>query len=124
MKKMITVSVVDREDELFLCGLNTLMEWKAAVYYEKCELRFDDSQKRVKIQLVKLKTLGEISDEETVFYIEKKEIGAYKKDIEKMHRVLNHKGVRNMEFAFRNAGRIDAQVSKMIKEAVENFSVC
>ena len=29
-----------------------------------------------------------------------------------------------MEFAFRNAGIMDAQVSKMIKEAVENCSVC
>ena len=30
MRKMVTVSVVDRDDELFLCGLKTLMEWKAA----------------------------------------------------------------------------------------------
>ena len=29
-----------------------------------------------------------------------------------------------MEFAFRNAGRMDTQVSKMIKEAVENCSIC
>merc|ERR1712041_27819 len=107
------------------------MEWKAAVYYEKCELKFDNSQKRVKIQifggghqLVKLETLGEINDEETVFYMEKKGVGANKKDIEKMHRVLNHKGVRNMEFAFRNAGRMDTQVSKVIKEVVENWGVC
>merc|ERR1711873_44647 len=106
------------------------MERKAAVHYEKCKLRFDDSQKRLKIQisggghqLVKLETLGEISDEETVLYIEKKGVGANKKEIEKMHRVLNHIGVRNMEFTFRNAGRMDAQVSKMIKEAVENCNL-
>ena len=74
--------------------------------------------------MVKLETLGEISDEETVFYIEKKWIGDNKKDIERLHRVLNHKGVRNIEFAFRNAGRLDAQVSKMIKEAVENCNIC
>ena len=59
-------------------------------------------------QLVKLETLGEISHEETVLYIEKNGIGAYKKEIEKLHKVLNHKGVRNMEFAFRNAGRLDS----------------
>ena len=73
---------------------------------------------------MKLETLGEISDEDTVFYMEKKGIGAKKKDIEKLHRVLNHKGVRNMEFAFRNAERLDAEVSKMIKEAVENYNIC
>ena len=61
--KMVTVSVVDRDDELFLCGLKTLMDWKAELHYEKCELKFDDSQKRVYIkisggghQLVKLET--------------------------------------------------------------------
>ena len=73
---------------------------------------------------MKLETLGEISDEDTIFYMEQKGIGAKKKDIEKLHRVLNHKGVRNMEFAFRNAGRLDAEVSKMIKETVENCSIC
>merc|ERR1712089_31736 len=131
IKKMITISVVNRDDDLFLCGLKTLMEWKAAVFYEKCELRFDDSQKKVKIQisrgghqLVKLETLGEISNEEAVFYIEKKKVGANKKDIERMHRVLNHKGVKNMEFAFRNAGRMDTQVGKMIKEVVDLCVVC
>ena len=93
--KMVTVSVVDREDELFLCGLKTLMDWNAAIHYNKCELKFDNSQKRVYIkisggghQLVKLGTLGEISDEDTVFYMEQKGIGAKKKDIEKLHRVL------------------------------------
>ena len=100
---MVTVSIVDREDELLLCGLKILKEWTAAVYHKKFELKFDNSQKRVNIQisggghqLVMLETLGEISDEETVFYIEKKGIGANKKDIEKLHRVLNHKGVRNI----------------------------
>ena len=70
-------------------------------------------------QLVKLETLGEISHEETVFYIEKNGIGAYKKEIEKLHRVLNCKRVRNMEFAFRNSGRLDSQINKMIKDLKE-----
>ena len=35
IRRMITVSIVDREDELFLCGLKTLIEWKAAVFYEE-----------------------------------------------------------------------------------------
>ena len=87
---MITVSIVDREDELFLCGLKTLIEWKAAVFYEKSEMMFDETKKRVYMnisggghQLVKLETLGEIGHEETVFYIEKNGVGAKKKDIEK-----------------------------------------
>ena len=42
-------------------------------------------------------------------------------EIQKLHRVLNHKGVRNMEFAFRNAGRLDSQIGKLIKEVVEGL---
>ena len=131
IRRIITVSIVDREDELFLCGLKTLIEWKAAVFYERSEMMFDETKKRVYMsisggghQLVKLETLGEVSHEETVFYIEKNGVGANKKEIEKLHRVFNHKGVKNMEFAFRNAGRLDSQISKLIKEVVEGCSVC
>ena len=94
-------------------------------------MMFDETKKRVYMsisggghQLVKLETLGEISHEETVFYIEKNGIGANKKEIEKLDRVFNHKGIRNMEFAFRNAGMLDSQTSTLIKEVVEGCSVC
>ena len=91
---------------------------------------FDETKKRVYLQIgegghqLKKKTWGEIGHEETVLYIEKNGIGANKKEIEKLHRVLNHKGVRNMEFAFRNAGRLDLQMIKMIKEVVDGCSIC
>ena len=101
------------------------------MFNEKSEMMFDENKKRVYMnisggghQLVKLETLGEIGHEETVFYIEKNGIGANKKEIEKLHRVLNHKGVRNMELAFRNAGRLDSQISKLIKEVVEGCNIC
>ena len=61
IRKVVTVSIVDREDELFLCGLKTLIEWKAVVFYEKSEMMFDETKKRVYMnmsvgghQLVKL----------------------------------------------------------------------
>ena len=41
-------------------------------------------------QLVKLETLEQIGHEETVFYIENNGIGANKKEIENLHRVLSH----------------------------------
>ncbi len=106
IRRMITVSIVDREDELFLCGLKTLIEWKVAVFYERSKMMFDETKKRVYMsilggghQLVKLEALGEVSHEETVFFIENNGVGAKKKEIEKLHRVFNHKGVKNMEFA-------------------------
>ena len=52
VRKMITVSIVDREDELFLCGLKTLIEWKAVVFYRKSEMMFDETKKRVNMQIL------------------------------------------------------------------------
>ena len=92
---------MDREDELFLRGLRMLIEWKAVVFYEKRKMTFDETKKTVYMQilegghqLVKLDTLGEIGHEETVMYIENNDIGTNKKSIEKLHRVLNHMGVK------------------------------
>ena len=45
IRRIITVSIVDREHELFLCGLKTLIEWKAALFYEKSEMMFDETKK-------------------------------------------------------------------------------
>ena len=108
-----------------------MIERKAAAFYEKSGMIFDETKKRVYMsisggghQLVKLETLGEISHEETVSYIENNGIGVNKIEIEKLHRAFNHKGLRNIEFAFRNAGRLDSQTSKLIKETVVACSVC
>ncbi len=45
IRRMITVSIADREDDL-LCGLKTLIEWKAAVFYDKSEMMFDETKKK------------------------------------------------------------------------------
>ena len=84
-RKMVSVSKVDREDELFLFGLDPFIAWKSAVVYEKSEIMFDETKKMVCMQilqgghqLVKLETLGEISHKETVLFIEKNGNGAHK----------------------------------------------
>ena len=58
-----------------------------------------------------------------MFYIEKNGIGA-NKEIEKLHRVFNHKGVRNMEFAFKNTGRLYSQISRGETEIMDFFVKC
>ena len=105
VRKMITVSHVDREDKLFLCGLKTLIEWKVVVFYEKSKMMLDETKQRVYIkiskggrQLVKFETLGEIGHEETVLYIEKNNIGVNK--------------------------RLDSQLGTLKKEVVEECSIC
>ena len=37
IKKLIMVSIIEREEDLFLCGLKTLRDWKAVVFYEANE---------------------------------------------------------------------------------------
>ena len=53
-----------------MCRLKTLKKLKAALFYERREMMFDETKKRVYMstsggghQLVKLETLGEISHE-------------------------------------------------------------
>ena len=34
IKREVTSSVVDKEEELFLCGRKTLNEWRTALFFE------------------------------------------------------------------------------------------
>ena len=72
---------------------------------------------------MRLETLGEWSQEKSIMYIKLNDVGSNKRDIDKIHRVLNHKGVKNLEFAFRNVGKLDPKISKMIKETVEECDI-
>ena len=38
VRKNISVNIIHREEDLFLCGLKTLRQWKAAVFYENNEM--------------------------------------------------------------------------------------
>ena len=102
VKKIISVNVIDREEDLFLCRLKTLREWKSAVFYEKNEMEFSYSNKRFIMemskgghQLVKLEMLGEWIQERSVMYIKGNDENIDKKYVEKVHRVLNHVNYRS-----------------------------
>ena len=62
IRKMITVSIVDRKNELMLCGLKTLIEWKAAVFYEKSEIMFGETKKSMYENLRGWSSIGKIRD--------------------------------------------------------------
>ena len=47
IKKMITISIIDREEDLFLCGLKKLKQWRAAVFYESNKMMFIETNKKV-----------------------------------------------------------------------------
>ena len=53
VRKIIDMNVIYREVDLFLCGLKTLREWKASVFYEKNEMEFSLTKKRVSSKILK-----------------------------------------------------------------------
>ena len=131
MRKSINVNIIDREEDLFLCGLKTLRDWKGAVFYERNEMEFDVTKKRVSMemskgghQFVKLESLKEWNQERSIIYVKQKDVGLNKRWIEKVPRVLNHKSAKNMEFSFRSAGNLEPGMAKLIKTVVEECDIC
>ena len=70
--------------------------------------------------LVNLEKVGEWTDEESIYYVKKETDVNTRKAVTKIHKILNHKRVEQMEFAYRNAGKLDTETRKLIKEVVEN----
>ena len=92
-------------------------------------MEFNLKKKRVLIemskgghQLVKLEFVGEWSNERSMHNLETENV-FNKSSIEKMHRVLNHKRVKKLEYAFRSAGKMSPGTAKMIKDLVEECDV-
>ena len=46
------------------------------------------------------------------------------KVIKKIHKILNHKSKEQMQYAFRNAGKLDEETKKKINEIVDKCEVC
>ena len=43
MKREVNANVVDKEEELFLYGRKTLIEWKIVVFFKKNRLEFRET---------------------------------------------------------------------------------
>ena len=66
IKRRIVTNVISKEEDLFLCGLKTLVDCKAAIFYEGNEIEFTMQAKRYRMemskgehQLVKLEIVGD-----------------------------------------------------------------
>ena len=82
-------------------------------------MEFDINKKRVSMemskgrhQLVKLESLEEWNQERSIMYVKENDVVLNKRSMEKVHRVLNHKSAKNMEFAFRSAGKLEPGMIK------------
>ena len=59
--------------------------------------------------LAQLELVGKWEDEDAVHLVEKEEDVINLKAIRKIHKVLNHKSKEQMNYAFRNAGKLNEE---------------
>ena len=101
------------------------------MFYERNEMELNVTKKRILMkmskgghQLVKLESLEEWNQERSIMYVKENDVVLNKRSMEKVHRVLNHKSAKNMEFVFRSTGKLEPGMVKLIKEVVEECEVC
>ena len=107
-----------------------MTDWKTALYFEEEKLKFNNNDKSTRLNLsegghmlIKLERIGEWTDKDSVYFIKEKDVTT-KKAIAKIHKILNHKKIEQMEYAFRNAGKLNTEIRKTIGEVVENCEIC
>ena len=107
-----------------------MTEWKAALFFEEEKLKFNDNGKSMKLMLsegghmlINLERVGEWTTEESVYMVKEKDV-TMRKAIMKIHKILNHQKTEQMEYAFRNAGKLNTETMKTIREVVENCEIC
>ena len=74
---------------------------------------------------IRMVIYDEWNTEKTVLFMKEEEgdIRSYKK-IKKIHEITNHKLEDNMLYTYRNAGKLDSEVRKLIKRVFEDCRIC
>ena len=57
--------------------------------------------------LINLEKVGEWTKEDSVCFVKKENDVNTRKAVSKINRILNHKKLEQMEYAYRNAGKLD-----------------
>ena len=107
-----------------------MTDWRTVLYFEEEKLKYNDSGNSTKLtlsegghMLMNLERVGEWTDEDSVYLVKEKN-GTMRKAINKIHRILNHKKMEQMEYAFRNAWKLNTETRRLTKEVVENCEIC
>ena len=99
---------------------------------EDDKLEFKEQDKIVKIeesegghQLVKLEKVGDDFEEETVNFLREDDDAVVSESVvKKINKILNHKSKEQLNYAYRNAGKMTPQVRKWIDKVVRTCKVC
>ena len=131
IKRNVTANIIESNEVNFLCGEETLVDWKTILDFAERKLGFKEENKTVDLiktshLIIKLELVGRWRDEDAVFLVKEQEENDLKtlQAVTKIHKVLNHKQKEHMLYAFRNAGKLDGDTRQLIEEVIEKFEIC
>ena len=112
IKRELTANIIESNEVNFLCGEETLMEWRTILDFADRKLGFKETGKAVNLikgshLLVQLELVGRWTDEDAVFLVQEEDDLKTITAVTRIHKVLNHKQKEQMLYAFRNAGKLD-----------------
>merc|ERR1712030_45699 len=112
MKHRVTANVIQSNEVNFLCGAQTLVEWRTVLDFEEKKLGFKEPQKKVDLikkshLIVKLELVGKWNEDEAVFIVREEIDIENINAVRQIHKKLNHKSKEQMFNAFENAGKMN-----------------
>merc|ERR1712030_140420 len=129
MKRRVTANVIQSNEVNFLCGEETLVDWRTVLDFEQRKLGFKGPNKKVNLikkthLVVKLELVGKWNNDEAVFLVgEEKDIKSINA-VRRIHKKLNHKSKEQMLYAFNNAGKLDETTRKNIEKVLDECEIC
>ena len=131
MKIQVTAYIIDANRVNVMLGRETIKEWKLSIDHEEDKLELKEKGKKVELieskgghLIAQLELVGKWEDKDVIYLVEKEYEVKSDKAIKKIHKILNHKSKEQMQYAFRNAGKLDEETKEKINEIVENCDVC
>merc|ERR1712237_112131 len=125
----VTANVINSNEVNFLCGEETLVDWRTVLNFEDRKLGFKEKDKRVDLikrshLVVKLELVGKWNNDEAVFVVgEEKDIKSIDA-VRRIHNKLNHKSKEQMLYAFQNAGKLDKTTRENIEKVLNDCDIC
>merc|ERR1712105_210462 len=129
IKRDVTANVIESNEVNFLCGEETLVDWRTVLDFEDGKLGFKEQKKRVDLikrshLVVKLELIGKWNEDEAVFLVrEEKDIKSINA-VRQIHKKLNHKSKEKMFYAFQNAGKLNETTRKTIEKVLDDCGIC
>ena len=98
LKREVVASIINSDEVNFLCGKETLKNWKIMVDMEENKLEFKQQQKSVDLMdsdgvhhLAKLEKAVKWINDEAVYLVQNEEDISSENTTRKIHMILNHK---------------------------------